>query len=160
MAGVRCARQANRREERVAEPIRELLDFIVVQYAVQDEQIDIDLNANAAEEGEEIASEKQAAAQREMARADELSDAFNQGLLSAYRAYQAGEKELVLDDRDPEENRMADALIGFLVSFELAESRSEETEPMHYRYTITVDWDRLRQVAADAGVDLDRALAV
>jgi hypothetical protein len=55
---------------------------------------------------------------------------------------------------------MADAMIGFLVSFELAASRSEETEPMHYRYTVTVDWDRLRQVAADVGVDLDRALAV
>lgn len=154
------ARQPNRREGRVAEPIRELLDFIVVQYAIQDEQIDIDINANAVEEGDEIASEKRAAAQREMDRADELAGAFNQGLLSAYRAYQAGEKDLVLDDRDPEENRMADALIGFLVSFELAESRSDEVAPMHYRYTITVNWDRLRQVAADAGVDLDRALAV
>jgi hypothetical protein len=144
----------------MAEPIRELLNYIVVQYAVQDEQIDIDLNANAAEEGDEIASEKREAARREMARADELAGAFNQGLLAAYRANRAGQNELVLDDRDPEENRMADAMIGFLVSFELAASRSEETEPMHYRYTVTVDWDRLRQVAADAGVDLDRALAV
>jgi hypothetical protein len=95
-----------------------------------------------------------------MARADELADAFNQGLLAAYRANQAGDNELVLDDRDPEENRMADALIGFLVSFELATSRSEETDPMHYQYTITVDWDRLRAVAHNAGVDLNRALAV
>ncbi len=144
----------------MAEPIRELLNYIVVQYAVKDEQIDIDINANAVEEGDEIAAEKQEAARREMARADELEDAFTRGLLAAYRAKQAGQNELVLDDRDPDENRMADALIGFLVSFELAASRSEETEPMHYQYTITVDWDRLRAVAVNAGVDLNRALAV
>ncbi len=144
----------------MAEPIRELLNYIVVQYAVKDEQIDIDINANAVEEGDEIAAEKQEAARREMARADDLEDAFTKGLLAAYRAKQAGQNELVLDDRDPDENRMADALIGFLVSFELAASRSEETEPMHYQYTITVDWDRLRAVAVNAGVDLNRALAV
>ena len=144
----------------MAEPIRELLNYIVVQFAVKDEQIDIDINANAVEEGDEIAAEKQEAARREMARADDLEDAFTKGLLAAYRAKQAGQNELVLDDRDPDENRMADALIGFLVSFELAESRSEETESMHYQYTITVDWDRLRAVAVNAGVDLNRALAV
>lgn len=143
----------------MAEPIRELLNYIVAHYAVQDEQVDIDINASAVEEGDEIASEKREAARREMARADELAGAFNQGLLAAHRANQAGENALVLDDRDPEENKMADALIGFLVSFELASSRSEETEPMHYQYTVMVDWDRLRQVAAEAGVDLDAALA-
>lgn len=148
-----------RREGRVAEPIRELLNYIVVHYAVEDELKDVDLNASAVEDGAELESEKREAAQREIERADRLEGPFNQGLVAAFRAHRAGVNEVVLDDRDPQENEMADALIGFLVSYELAASRSEETEPMHYRYFITVDWDRLRSVAGAARVDLDRALA-
>jgi hypothetical protein len=143
----------------VAEPIRELLSYIVVQYAVEDEQKDVDLNANAAEDGSEIEAEKREAAQREIERADQLAEPFNRGLVAAYRAHQSGVSELALDDRDPDENEMADALIGFLVSYELASSRSEETEPLHYRYFVSVDWNRLRSVADAAGVDLERALA-
>jgi hypothetical protein len=143
----------------VAEPIRKLLDYIVVNYAVEDEQLDIDLNANAVETGHEIETEKREVAEREIERADELADAFTQGLVAAYRARKQGQNEIVLDDRDPEENRMADALIGFLVSFDLAESRSEETEPMHYRYSVAVKWDRLSSVAGQAGVNLEQALA-
>jgi hypothetical protein len=143
----------------VAEPIRELLNYIVVHYAVEDELKDVDLNASAVEDGAELESEKREVAQREVERAERLEGPFSQGLVAAFRARQAGVSEVMLDDRDPQENEMADALIGFLVSYELAASRSEETEPMHYRYFITVDWDRLRSVAGAARVDLDRALA-
>jgi hypothetical protein len=65
---------------------------------------------------------------------------------------------LVLDDRDPEQNQEADALIGFLVSHDLASSRAEETEPRHYRYYVAVDWDRLAAAASAAGIDLDQTL--
>ncbi|MBA2521318.1 MAG: hypothetical protein H0V24_16800 [Chloroflexia bacterium] len=143
----------------MAGTIRELLDYIVVHYAVEDEQKDVDLNASAVESGSEIESEKRDVAQREIDRAEELADPFARGLVAAYRASQAGATEIVLDDRDPEENRMADALIGFLVSYELATSRTEETDPMQYRYFVTVNWDRLQPVARAAGVDLTSALA-
>jgi hypothetical protein len=143
----------------VAEPTRELLNYIVMQYAVQDDQKDIELNANAAEEGSEIEAEKREVAQREIERAQHLAVPFHRGLVAAYRAHRAGVAELALDDRDPGENEMADALIGFLVSYELASSHSVETEPMHYRYFVTVDWNRLRSVANAARVDLERALA-
>lgn len=143
----------------MAAPVRELLRYITLQYAVEDEQKDVDLNANAAETGDDIESEKQDVAQREIDRADQLAEPFTQGLVAAYRAHRSGAAEIALDDRDPNENEMADALIGFLVSYGLASSRSEETEPMHYRYFIAVDWDRLRSVADAAGVDVDRALA-
>lgn len=142
----------------MAAPIRELLDYIVIHYAVEDEQKDVDLNASAVEDGADIESDKREAAQREIERADRLEGPFSQGLVAAHRARQAGVNEVVLDDRDPQENEMADALIGFLVSYELAASRSEETEPMHYRYYIAVDWNQLQTVAGAAGVDLDRAL--
>lgn len=138
--------------------IRKVLDAIVTRYAVRDEQKEVDLTAAASESGEQIAAEKQAAAQRERERADELADAFRAGLVAAYRRRQAGGAELALDDRRPDENRMADALIGFLVSFDLAASRSAETEPNHYVYYVAVDWSRLGTVASAVGVDLERTL--
>ncbi len=138
--------------------IRRLLDYIVVQYVVQDEQKDIDLNASPAEPGAAIESDKREAARREADRAGELADAFREGLILAHRERVAGRPEIALDDRQPEEDRMADALIRFLVSFDLAASRTEETEPLHYVYYVAVDWDRLDDVARAAGVDLDRPL--
>ena len=138
--------------------IRRLLDYIVAQYVVRDEQKDIDLNAPPTESGAEIESEKRDAAERGADRAGELADAFRQGLVLAYRARAAGQAEFALDDREPDEDRMADALIRFLVSFDLAASRTEETEPLHYVYHVAVDWQRLGAVAQEAGVDLETAL--
>ncbi len=142
----------------MADEVRRVLDHIVTRYVVRDEQRAIDLDAAASEPGDAIESDKRAAARRETDRADSLADAFHAGLLRAYAADRRGEK-LVLDDRDPEQNRLADALIQFLVSYELAASHTEPVEPMHYTYAITVDWPRLSAVAAEAGVDLPIALA-
>ena len=138
--------------------IRRLLDYIVTQYVVRDEQKDIDLNATPAEPGDAIESEKQEAARRELDRARDLGDAFHQALVLAYRSQAAGGPEIALDDRRPDEDRMADALIRFLVSYDLAASRTEETEPLHYVYYVAVDWDRLDDVARAANVDLHQAL--
>ena len=138
--------------------IRQLLDHIVAQYVVRDEQKDIDLNAAPTESGEEIESDKREAARREADRAGDLADAFREGLVLAYRERAAGRPEIALDDRQPAEDRMADALIRFLVSYDLAASRTEETEPLHYVYHVAVDWDRLTEVARAAGVDLDQTL--
>ena len=138
--------------------IRRLLDHIVAQYVVQDEQKDIDLNASASESGADIESEKLDVAEREVDRAGSLADAFREGLILAYRARGAGRAEIALDDREPAEDQMADALIRFLVSYDFAASRVEETEPLHYVYHVTVDWDRLATTARDAGVDLDGTL--
>lgn len=138
--------------------IQGLLDYIVSHYALVDEQKDIDLNAAASESGGEIESEKAEAVQRERERAAALAYPFRQGLVAAWKAERAGRRELVLDDRQPNENVIADALIRFLVSFDLAESRTEETEPLHYRYYLRVDWDRLGEVARRAGFDLSATL--
>ncbi len=143
----------------MTEQVRRLLDYIVSSYVVVDEQKDIDLNAPASESGAEIATEKSDVAERELARAGALAEPFRLGLLAAYRMRQAGQRELPLDDRVPDENAMADALIRFLVSFNLAESRTEETEPMHYVYYVSVDWPRLGEAARRAGLDLDAVLA-
>jgi hypothetical protein len=139
----------------VAEPIRRLFDAIVTRYAIPDEQKDVDLNASAADDE---AADKAAAAQAEWNRLAPLADAFLDGLEEAYVAAKRGKPTIALDDRRPDQNAMAEALIQLLVSHDLAQSTSTETEPMHYVYAITVDWPKLQAVAADSGVDLDAAL--
>lgn len=153
-----CAGGGGGGEAVVPERIRRLLNYIVSEYAVVDEVKDIDLNASATGGG--AMAERQAeVAQRERERADALAEPFQRGLLAAWRARLAGRAELPLDDRVPDENAMADALIQFLVSFDLAESRTEETAHHHYVYHVAVDWDRLNAVGRAAGLDLDADLA-
>lgn len=139
----------------MADDLRKLLNHIVRQYVVHDEQVGIDLNATASDEGADIESDKRRAARREIERADQLADAFSRGLARA----RAASGQLVLDDRNPEENEEADALISFLVSHDLASSHSEETEPRHYRYFLTINWANLHAAAGSAGIDLDQAIS-
>jgi len=142
----------------VADDVRKLLDYIVAHYVVRDELKSIDLDAPAQEPGAVIEADKKEAVRREEDRADSLADAFARALALARGGHSLGQTEVVLDDRDPEQDRMADALIRFLVSHDLAASRTDETEPQHYLYHVAVDWDRLGEVARAADVDLDRAL--
>jgi hypothetical protein len=139
----------------VADDLRKLLNHIVRQYVVHDEEVGIELEASASDEGADIESDKRQAARREIERADLLADAFSRGLMRA----RAANGQLVLDDRDAEENEEADALISFLVSHDLASSHTEETEPMHYRYFLTINWANLHAAAGAAGIDLNHALS-
>ena len=142
----------------MADEIRRVLDVIVQRWVVNTEQRAVELDASAADSGAEIESDKQEAVRRELGRADDLAPAFEQGLVQAWQRSLVGGADIALDDRDPDENRIADALIRFLVSYDLAASRSIETDPNQYIYTITIDWGRLGEVARDAGVDLPNAL--
>ncbi len=142
----------------VADEMRRLLDYIVDHFVVRDEIKSIELDAPPREPAETIESDKKEAVRRETGRADDLATAFARGLALARHRSGMGGVELPLDDRRQEEDRMADALIRFLVSHNLASSRTEETEPLRYTYHISIDWPRLEEVAREAGVDLDRAL--
>jgi hypothetical protein len=143
----------------VADPFAELLESIVRDYVITDAQKDIDLNATADEDAAVIEAEKRHIVDDASQRARELLPSFRTGLILAFEAQGVGKSEIRLDDRDAEQNAIADALIMYLVRFDLAESRSEETEPGHYDYFISVNWDPLYQVATDAGIDLPAALA-
>jgi len=133
----------------------QLFQHIVQAFALQDELIDIDLNANASEAGGDLTEAKQEALDREQAVARQMESAFRSGLA---KALAAGNGEIALSDQIPAENAEADALIRYLVSYQLASSRSEETPP-GYTYYLTVDWNKLRQVAQSANIDLDAAMA-
>ena len=142
----------------MADEMRKLLDHIVAHYVLRDELKSVELDAPPREPAEVIESDKKEIARRETDRADTLADAFARGLALAHQRHQLGGQELALDDRHPDQDRMADALIRFLVSHDLASSRTEETDPLHYTYHVAVDWDRLAGVAQEAGVDLKRAM--
>jgi hypothetical protein len=143
----------------VADPFAELLESIVRDYVIIDAQKDIDLNATADEDAAVIEAEKRQIVEDASHRARELLPSFRTGLIVAFEAQGVGKSEIRLDDRDAEQNAIADALIMYLVRFDLAESRSEETEPGHYDYFISVTWGPLYQVATNAGIDLPAALA-
>jgi hypothetical protein len=140
----------------VADDLRQVLDYIVRRYVVDDELRAIDRDASAT--APDLEQDKHQAARREVERADSLAAAFEQGVLKAWHRYAIGGTELALDDRKPDENRMADALIRFLVSYDLASSRSIETGDRTYTYFVTIDWPKLRDIAMAAGINLDRTL--
>jgi hypothetical protein len=147
------------RRRLVADPFAALLDAIVRDYVIVDAQKDVDLNAPADESAAAIEADKERVATAARERAQTLLTAFRSGLLLAFEAQGIGKSEIRLDDRDPEQNVIADALIMYLVGFDFAESRSEEIEPGHYDYFVSVNWNPLYEVATAAGIDLPAALA-
>jgi hypothetical protein len=143
----------------LADEPRKLLDYIVRHFVLHDELVSIDLDASASDAGAAIELDKREAVQRELTRANDLAAAFADGLARADKARALGQEEITLDDRDPVQNQIADAMIQFLVSHQLAASRSEPTTDYHYVYHVAVDWDRLREVANEAGVDFAQAVS-
>lgn len=135
--------------------MRNLLTYIVDRYASIDSARRIDLDANAEISGDDIEADKAAAIDREHERADEIAPAFAAGLDLAWQRARHGGDDISLDDRDPDQNAMASALIEYLVRFDLAESNSHDVGDNQYVYDIAVDWNRLREVAAANGQRLD-----
>ena len=77
---------------------------------------------------------------------------FRTALEDAYRRSGGDPKrEVGFDAADPQQDAAVDTLIQYLVRTGLAEVRTDEPQPGHYVYALTVDWDRLRQVAEAAG---------
>lgn len=137
----------------MADDISRLLRHIARHYTGPEEMKDVERD-DPSITGADLDEGRSRALKDEQQRAAELDQAFRTGLARAHAASQAGGDAISLDDRDPEENRIADAMVHFLVGTGLAVSRTRETAPMHYIYTIWVDWDRLETVATEASVDL------
>jgi hypothetical protein len=139
----------------VADDLDRLLRYIVEHYTGRARAKEVERDA-AAEEPETtvVESERRAFAAEER-RAADLAGPFAQGLRRALAVRRAGGNAVSLDDRNPDENRMADALIHFLVGADLATSTTREAQPMHYIYTVAIDWAKLGEVARAANVNLD-----
>lgn len=142
----------------MANDVQKLLQHIVHNYIARQEAIDVERDASAAEPGAAISADQRRVVKEEENRAEELSDSFRAGLRRANDARRAGGNAISLDDRKPDENDQADALIHFLVRSQLATSTSRETDQHRYTYTIAIDWDALDRVAREAKVNLGSVL--
>jgi hypothetical protein len=142
----------------VADDLNKLLRHIARNYTGPQEIKEVerdDPNISA----EHLAHERDRALRAEVKRADTLADAFRSGLSRSHQARLAGGDAISLDDRDPEQNRIADALVHFLVGPGMATSRTRESDPQHYIYTIWIDWPKLRRVAREAEIDLNATVS-
>lgn len=143
----------------LADGLDRLYDYIVRQYVMKDEIVDIDLTAPASERAQDIEHAKHSIVARETDQARQMRQSFRAGLSTAWELEQHGTAELRLSDQDPVENSIADALIRYLVSFGLASSRTEQIGEASYSYHISVDWPRLSGIGRTIGLDLDETLA-
>jgi hypothetical protein len=133
---------------------RRLLDHLIRTRLLPVEQRQAELVATS-ETDDTLPATTQRLLELEQTSANELADAFTAGLA---RAAAQRDRPLTLDDHQPEENQIADALIRFLVRANLAEVTSETLAPDHYRYSLTVDWSALDAVAHEADTSLDELL--
>ncbi|MEX2314959.1 MAG: hypothetical protein WD628_04515 [Thermomicrobiales bacterium] len=142
----------------MADDVEKLLRFIGRRFVAREEILEIERDASAADEGHEIVADQRRAIQSEEQKATEMADAFREGLRRAEAARRAGGNAISLDDRKPEDDRVADALIHFLVRSDMASSTTRETDQHRYIYTIFVDWDSIERVSQDAKVNLGEVL--
>lgn len=141
-------------EEPMADDAERLLRHIVRRTLLPISTVEVELDARAVEDASEIAADQERIVREEENRVADLADAFREGLRRAGAAHRAGGNAISLDDRRPEDDRQADALIHFLVRSQLATSTTRETDPQQYIYTISIDWPALERMASEARVDL------
>lgn len=142
----------------MADDVEKLLRFIAHRYVAREEILEIERDASAADAGHEIAADRVRAIQSEEQRAATMGDAFREGLRRADSARRAGGNAISLDDRKPDDDKIADALIHFLVRTQIASSTTRETDRHRYIYTVSVDWNTLDRIAQDAKVNLAEVL--
>jgi hypothetical protein len=133
----------------MADDLRTLLMYIVEHPVMQSETREAELDATAVQD---VDREIKEIAQDQRADAERLAPYFARGLRQASRG------PLVVEDTTPDGNGIAEAFARFLVATNLASSQSEPLPNGHFRYTFDVNWPALRDLARNAGIDLDAAL--
>jgi hypothetical protein len=135
--------------------IRKILDYIISHSVAPEEEKIADLDATSRVPQERIEEISTEVVDQEKEAAARLLPHFAAGLLAAARNRNA---PLPLDDRDPAQNAMADALIRFLVKPGLATVETADAGAGHYTYQVTLDWAALERMAQGAGLNLNEAL--
>jgi hypothetical protein len=133
----------------MADDLRALLLYIVDNTLKETDSEVAQINATAVQDVPREVQERDDDQRRD---AERLSPAFATGL----RMATAG--PVVVEDTDSEGNAIAEAFARYLVTPGLATSESEAIAGGHFRYRFDVDWQRLREIAKQANVDLDGAL--
>ena len=135
--------------------MRKLLDYVINHRLAPIEEKMADMERTSRVPEERIEEISATTVEHEREAAARLLPAFAAGLRAA--AINRG-GPLLLDDRNPAQNGIADALIRFLVKPNMATVETEEMGPEHYAYRVTIDWAALERVAQAADVDMEEAL--
>ncbi|MBA2447529.1 MAG: hypothetical protein H0V51_05835 [Chloroflexi bacterium] len=130
-------------------PVASLLDAVIWFFKLRAETTLVEADATASRPMDQVLEEEQRLADEALDRAREDLPAFETGLRKA-RA--AGGREVTFDSRDPDQDRMAGALIGYLVATDFATARTEDLPGDQYRYHIAVDLPRLDAFARRLGI--------
>ena len=128
----------------MADDATKLLRYIVQNLVMPADATEAQLDATAVQD---VPGEIRAIRTHNMGDAERLAPYFAQGL---NLARQSG-GTITVDDTDPTGNGIADAFARFLVAPDLATSQSTQLSEGHYRYTFTLDLQRLDDLARRAG---------
>ncbi len=142
-------------------PVASLLDALVAFFKLRAQTTDLEANATSRRPMADVIEEESRMVDEELRKAAEALPAVELGLRLARTALTAGASgsELSLESRDPEQDRVAGALIAYLVSTDFATVRTEELPDQRYRYGIAVDWPRLDAFATRLGLPAPSQLA-
>ena len=100
----------------------------------------------------ELQEDRERAARDELAEARRELDTFRAAIEDARaRGGADGQAEVPYHTSNPDEDRMADVLIQYLVRPGYAEVRTDEPASGTYIYSVRVYWDRLRDLAQAIG---------
>lgn len=130
-------------------PVASLLDALTWFLKLRAEATTLEANAKARRPMGEVAEEEERLVADEFERARVALPDFERGLRGLRSARP---DEVIFDSRDPEQDRIAGALIAYLVSTDFATVQTEDLPGERYRYRIGVDWDRLDDFAARLGL--------
>lgn len=137
-------------------PLVALIQAITWVYKVRDETISIEANSTSRRDMADVKREERDIAEDEMQR---VSDAVPMIADALRLTRPANGAEVPFDSRDAEQDRLAGALIEYLVATDFATVRTEDLGDEWYRYNVAVNWPRLDDLAARLDLpSLDRML--
>jgi hypothetical protein len=131
-------------------PFAALAEAIVWCSKVPAEAVVLEASAGPRRAMADVAQDEERLSMVELERARASALDLENGLRLARSA---GAGELVLDSRDPAEDRLAGALISILVASDYATARTEDLENEQYRYYVSVDWAALDAMSERIGLD-------
>ena len=131
------------------EPFASLAEAIVWCSKVPAETMVLEASAGARRPMADVAEEEERLRTTELERARESGLDLENGLRLARSM---GDREVVLDSRDPAQDRLAGALISILVASDFATARTEDLGNEQYRYAVAVDWGALDAMAERIGL--------
>ena len=131
------------------EPFASLAEAIVWCSKVPAETMVLEASAGARRPMADVAEDEERLRTTELERAREAGLDLENGLRLARSM---GAREVVLDSRDPAQDRLAGALISILVASDFATARTEDLGDEQYRYAVAVDWGALDAMAERIGL--------